>query len=142
MAKLEERKCQRCGKVYMPTHWSSKFCGEECRYEHKKEQIKLNNKKAYEKFKKEQIKKRCVICRKTFKTVRSDVVTCSPYCQEIRHKEYMKKYNKNKRDETKKKKEKTMSIAEFDREARKMGMSYGQYDLYLRLHGKEKKSVI
>ncbi len=144
MAKLEERICKHCGKFYMPTHQSNKYCSEECRYTAKKIKIKENNKKAYAKMKKPTLQKKCLVCRKKFKTVRSDVVTCSPFCQKIRRQEQRKEREQIKKEEEKRKanQPKPMSIAEFDREARKMGMTYGQYDLYLRMHGKEQRNVI
>lgn len=143
MAKLEERICEQCGAVYMPTHHSNKYCSEECRYEAKKNRIKRNNRKAYEKVKKKEEWKRCLVCRTRFKTVRSDVVTCSPYCQSIRKREQQKGYRQTRKEERKKKKnqQKPMSIAEFDRRAREMGLSYGHYELHLRRE-EQKRNVV
>jgi hypothetical protein len=79
--------------------------------------------------------------------VRGDVVTCSPYCQEERRRELQRVSRKIRREEAKAKKvekkvKKISSIDEFNRKAREMGMTYGQYELYLRLHGKEQKNVV
>ena len=143
MANLEERICEQCGKLYVPTHHCNKYCSEECRYTAKKKRIRENNKKAYEKMKVKEDAKRCLVCRRWFKTNRKDVVTCSPYCQEIRMKEWRKEYRKKKRIEETKKREitKPMSIAEFNRRAREKGMTYGQYELYLRMEGQKRNAI-
>jgi hypothetical protein len=144
MAEMEEIICKHCGKLYKPTHRNYKYCGEECSYSAKKIQIKENNKRARENKKVQAIEKRCLVCHHKFSTNRSDVVTCSPYCQRIRTIEQQKKYREIKKEKEKKKakQQKPLSIAEFDRKAREMGMTYGQYDLYLRMHGKEQKDVV
>ena len=142
MAVLEEKICKQCGKFYMPTHWSNKFCSEECRYTAKKIKIKENNKKAYEKLKKPMLQKKCLVCKKKFKTVRSDVVTCSPFCQKIRRQEQRVERKRLKMDEEKRlaalPKPKTLS--EIEAEARAMGMHYGEYVAYM--ERKEKKNVV
>lgn len=144
MAKTVERACDYCGELFMPRDGRNKYCSEECRYQVKKMQIKLNNKRAYDLLKKEQIKKRCSICKKTFITSRSDVVTCSPYCQKIRTAE-----NRKERERLKKEEEarlaalpKPKSIAEINAEARAMGMNYGAYVAYMERKEKEKKNAI
>lgn len=135
MAKLEPIECKQCGKIFVPTHWNSKMCSEECRVIARKISADKGNAKAREIRKVNPIQKRCLVCHHKFKTNRSDVVTCSPHCQRIRNLEKMKEYAEKQRIE---KKQKPMSIDEFNRKAREMGMSYGQYDAYLRMHGKEK----
>ena len=140
MAVIEEKICKWCSKSFTPEHWSSVYCSEECHTAARQKQIKENNKRAYEKNKIKAVTKRCLVCHHRFSTNRSDIVTCSPYCQEIRRKEQQKAYRQNKRVEAKKKK--PVSIAEFNRRAREMGMTYGEYELHLRLHGKEQKNVI
>jgi predicted nucleic acid-binding Zn ribbon protein len=142
MAKIEEKICKHCGEFYMPTHWNNKFCSVECRDNARKIQIKENNKKSNEKIKKVQIQKRCLVCHHKFKTVRSDVVTCSPFCQKIRRQEQRREYDRLKKEEEKRlaalPKPKTLS--QIEAEARAMGMHYGEYVAYI--ERKEKKNVV
>lgn len=144
MAELEKTACKHCGKFFTPRDKRNKYCSDGCRYEVKKMQIKMNNKLAYEKLKKEQIKKRCVICRKTFITCRSNVVTCSPYCQNIRTTEQRRERSRLKKEEKKRlaalPKPKTLS--EIEAEARAMGMHYGAYVAHLERQRKEQRNVI
>ena len=144
MAKLEERACQYCGEFFVPRDGRNKYCSEACRYEVKKLQVKMNNHKAYLPLKKEQTKKRCLICKKTFITNRSDVVTCSPYCQRQRTIENRRERARLKKEEEARKAAlpKPKSIAEINAEARAMGMNYGAYVAYMERQGKEKKNVI
>ena len=139
MANLEPRKCNHCGKIFVPEHYNAKLCSDECRAAARK----ISNDKSNAKVKANPIQKRCLVCHNRFRTNRSDVVTCSPRCQTIRRLEQQKKYREIRREEEmKKKEEKFVSIDEFERRAREMNMSYGQYDLYLRMHGKERKNAI
>lgn len=139
MAKIELTECKHCGRLFVPEHYNIRLCSEECRAAARKISVDRSNAKAREAKKVNPIQKRCLVCHHKFRTNRSDVVTCSPHCQRIRNLEKMKEYAEKQRIE---KKQKPMSIAEFNRKAREMGMSYGQYDLYLRMHGKEKQNVL
>ena len=141
MAKLEERVCQYCGEFFMPSSGRSKYCGDACRYEVKKIQVRMNHRKSYIPLKKEKSKKRCLVCKKTFITNRSDVVTCSPYCQKQRVIENRRERARLKKEEEARKAAlpKPKTIAEINAEARAMGMNYGAYVSYLERQGKEKK---
>ena len=143
MAGIDARTCAWCGGLFIPTHWRSKYCCEECRIEGRQEAVRKANQKNNAKVKKQANKKKCLICKKVFSTPRSDIVTCSPYCQKVRTDELQKEYRKIRREELKKKKAcKPLTLAEFDRKAKEMGMSYGHYQLYLRTQGKEQKNVV
>jgi hypothetical protein len=76
---------------------------------------------------------------------RIDSVTCGRECNYERNKRqvkensafYREKYRAERlllmEKEKQKPKKKADTLAEFDRKARAMGLSYGQYDLYLRM---------
>ena len=144
MAEIEEIACQHCGNFFMPRDKRNKYCSDGCRYEVKKAQIKMNNKRAYEKLKKAKMKKRCLVCNKTFITCRSDIVTCSPFCQRQRTSEQRRERARLKKEEEMRlaalPKPKTLS--QIESEARAMGMHYGAYVAHLERQRKEQKNVI
>lgn len=89
-----------------------------------------------------EIEKVCLECGKAYIAKRCDSVTCSSECNYERTKKRSKEtgaaYRAKMRaerllqKEKVKKKKKAESIPEFNRKAREMGKSYGQYDVYLR----------
>ena len=147
MANLEEKICVECGEFFMPTRSKCKYCSDECRMDAHRKQVDKNNKRIHEKIKVKPKTKSCAVCKKKFQTNRSDVVTCSPQCQRTRTLEKHKVYNQMRRDEAKEAKKikevsKQLTIAEFDRKAREMGMSYGHYELYLRMQARGKRNAV
>lgn len=83
--------------------------------------------------------KKCLVCGKEFEHGRSNKDCCSPECTYQRKLEYGREYNRQRAVEEKvvtapvKVMSPKSSLAEFNSRARAAGMSYGQYDLALRM---------
>jgi hypothetical protein len=96
-----------------------------------------------------QIEKVCQECGKVYMAKRCDSVTCSRECNYERNKRRVRESGAVWREkmraerllqkEQPEKKKKAETIPDFNRKAREMGMSYGQYDLYLRMQKGAKK---
>lgn len=77
--------------------------------------------------------KNCLVCGKRFMAKRIDQVYCGANCRKIAFKKYRKEWGEETRARErelkaeKMKKPKINSVAEIAVEARKAGMSYGQY---------------
>lgn len=72
----------------------------------------------------------CVICGKSFEYQKSKKVTCSIECKMERNRQYVNKRNEEFKGVKQQKKEppkKKSTLAKDAKEARKLGMSYGQY---------------
>lgn len=84
-------------------------------------------------------RKKCLVCGKEFEHGRSNKDCCSPECTYQRKLERCREYNRQRAIEQRvasepvKKMPPKSSLAEFNARARAAGMSYGQYDLALRL---------
>lgn len=70
--------------------------------------------------------KKCVVCDKEFGAWNSNQKFCSEACRRKNAKKYYEVY-KNVKVEEKPKKDKGISLDQIDKEARKAGMTYGQY---------------
>jgi hypothetical protein len=90
----------------------------------------------------------CEICGKIFLTHLSQKVTCSPECKDERHKRIVNANNRARREAIlngtlpkpeRKKQKKVETLAERNRKAREMGMTYGEYDKYLRIQAMRKE---
>ena len=92
----------------------------------------------------QEYEKECLECGRVYMAKRCDSATCSPECYKERNKKrnritgaiYREKMRADRLllvEQPKPEPKKPETIAEFDRKAREMGMTYGQYDLYLRL---------
>ena len=126
-----KKECLWCGKEFIPENRNRKYCCDDCAYEANKENVKRLQAE------KRQVKKmfnvECLVCHKVFLTAHNRQKTCSLECQHKRLNE-LKKNNyanyklrqklKKEREEAQKKVE---TIAEIQRKARKMGLSYGKY---------------
>ena len=97
---------------------------------------------------KKEIEKTCLECGKVYMAKRCDSVTCGAECLGERNKrrvrengaiyrEKMRAERLTEKERPKTKRKKPETLAEFDRKAREMGMSYGHYDLYLRMQKRE-----
>lgn len=83
----------------------------------------------------------CAMCGKQFEHGRSNKECCSPECTYKKKLQRYREYNKRLSEELKDKPQaekprnasNVESIAEFNAKARAAGMSYGQYDLAIRL---------
>ena len=138
MAVMKELNCTHCGKLFMQTHFNQRVCSDECRAAARKISVDKSNAK----MKANNIQKRCIVCRTRFRTNRSDVVACSPYCQRVRTQQLQKEYHRIRREEAKRKEAaRPATLAEFNAAARAAGMTYGQYELYLRKEEQKRNAV-
>lgn len=111
--------CKCCGKTFEPNSASRLYCSQECYNVVNRERARKKNAILVE--------KKCAYCGKPFiKTANSRKVYCDPKCKS-------KMNHSVKMEKKRKKPNKVKSLAEFQREARMLNMSYGQYDTYLRL---------
>lgn len=153
MSEIKPKKCKMCGKVFIPETYRHRMCSYECRAIAHKIAMDKMYKKQLEKKRAEakaQLKpKECPTCGKEFIPRNGRQVCCDAVCQKIRnnqsikswYQEYKQEMQTGVKKEKKKEKPKPISLAEFNAQARAMGMSYGEYDLYLR-RKEQKKNVI
>lgn len=144
------KNCLICGKPFevddMDRNRSHrKYCGEECAYT-----AAYERKKRYaQNGKKQMANVKCEICGKIFLTPYIRQVTCGPECKYERSR-ILSRENDRKRREAirngthpslrkKAEQNKVEPIHDFNRRAREMGMTYGQYDLYLRMQATRKE---
>lgn len=116
---------------FMPENRNRKYCCDDCSYEANKENVKKLQ--AVKRQVKKMFNVECLVCHKVFLTAHNRQKTCSLECQHKRLNE-LKKNNyanyklrqklKKEREEAQKKVE---TIAEIQRKAREMGLSYGKY---------------
>ena len=71
--------------------------------------------------------KKCKVCEKIFTPRVASQTCCSKECSEISCKQATKAYHDNKREERIRRKNPNQALVEYAVEARKLGMSYGQY---------------
>jgi hypothetical protein len=126
-----KKECPWCGKEFTPVSGHRKYCCDDCAYEANKESIKRLQ--AEKRQHKKMFNAECLICHKVFLTTRHRQKTCSLECQNERMKELHRKNNANHKIRQRLKKEreeaqkKVETIAEIQRKAREMGLSYGKY---------------
>ena len=107
------RECKHCGKVFDEGHTTRLYCSRECYDVVNRERAKIKCN--------ERIEKACEFCGTTFiKTRYSRKIYCSEQCRKAVLKS--EKITNNKKAAYKGK-----SVVELAVEARKLGMSYGQY---------------
>lgn len=117
-------------------------CAENAAYERKRDYAANGKNKALD--------VKCEICGRIFRTSYTKKVTCSLECQHERKKRLSRENGRLRREAIKngtlppakpeRKKQNTVeAISDFNRKAREMGMSYGQYDLYLRVQAMRKE---
>lgn len=135
----EKIKCAICGKEFRPDTGREKCCSEECKREKKKADARRwwRENSGKDKFEHEKI---CIVCGKKFTTNRSVQKCCSKECSKkwsnVRQAKYAGMYVKH--PTTKKHGmggENYEAIADIAIEARKNGMSYGQYVAQMHLKG-------
>lgn len=147
--------CGKCGKAFEVDdkdryERKRKYCGIECAEAVKSERIRAYS-KAHRKPPKSVI---CAICGKSFLTSRPHQVTCSPECnyerskalaRESAHKKtkkYLAELAAMREPEPKpqpREQKRVEQIPDFNEKAREMGLSYGQYDAYLRMQAMRKE---
>lgn len=152
MGEIKPKKCKMCGKVFIPETYRHRMCSYECRAMAHKIAVDRTNKKTLERRKAEaraQLKpKECPTCGKEFMPRNGRQVCCDAVCQRIRnnqsikswYQEYKQEMETGVKKKVEKKKPKPVSLAEFNAQARAMGMTYGQYEQYLRR--KESKNAV
>jgi predicted nucleic acid-binding Zn ribbon protein len=113
--------CKYCGKPFERTHASQKYCSTECSTIANRERTNKNRKK-YQKSK--ETEKVCPYCGKTFIQVGSFRKYCSQECSDAMNKDRTKPADV---EPKKKRRKKPTSLRVIAKEARKHGMTYGQY---------------
>ena len=141
---MVKKKCVICGKAFMPKHGSQLCCSDECK-KTRHRQSSMAWQREHKKPRKE-FEFVCATCGGKFVSNKPNRKTCSAECR----KKYLKKAQKEADErhqqkqkemlEKQKNKPKSKNLAEFNEEARAMGMTYGQYDTYLRMKGSENGS--
>lgn len=143
--------CVLCGKPFEVDDLDRnrnrrRYCGLDCA-----DTAAYQRKKDYaENGKKEARNVECEICGKIFLTNYSQKVTCSPECKKERSRRLSYGWNRARREailngtrpapgRKKAKQKKVEALAEFNRKAREMNMSYGEYDKYLRIQAMQKE---
>lgn len=131
----QKKECVICGKSFMPYKSTSVCCSEECQKIRNSQTMKEwrhTNRNSHKTF-----EFNCCICGATFVTNKPNKKTCSDECRVIYKKEEAKRKNllKKAEKENNAKRNCGKALAEFNEEARAMGMTYGQYEKYLRLNG-------
>lgn len=138
MSKEIERICAHCGKTFTTTQGARICCSLECGEARNREFAKLRYERKPKKY-----FKNCSICGNAFETTQPRACLCSSECkreyQRIKQKEYAKRRKAERvrevrevrEDRRKKPKAPKVSnanlIAEDDRRAKELGMSYGMY---------------
>lgn len=117
--------CEECGKEF-ETKSDKKCCSNLCycrRY-------RKNDKKQKETAK-------CIVCGKEFQKIRKTHYCCSKECSikndKAKQRARMKKFNEKKQQNKVMASQKAKSLAEVNAEARKLGLTYGQYEMQKRL---------
>lgn len=152
MSKEIERICAHCGKTFTTTQGARICCSLECGEARNREFAKLRYER---KLKKEPKKyfKNCSICENAFETTQPRACLCSSECkreyQRIKQKEYVKRRKAERVREVREVREdrrnkpkvpkvsNTSLIAEDDRKAKELGMSYGMYKAMKRMEGEK-----
>ena len=104
--------CRYCGKEFKPLKNSSKYCSRECVH---KARLGVNFNKPRE--------RQCAYCGETFMAGIHNKTYCSQKCRE----DMLKHDRPKEKQSVKGKSVKIKSIAEMQREARMLNMSYGLY---------------
>ena len=143
--------CVMCGKAFEVDDKDRnrnrrRFCGIDCA-----EQGAYQRKRVYAKSGKDRARDvKCAVCGKIFRTSYSQKVTCSSDCKHERANMLSRERGRALREAVRngtmqaperKKAKKVEPIHDFNRKAREMGMSYWQYDMYLRLQAMRKEGM-
>ena len=130
---LERKKCVICGKEFMPKTSRSVCCSDECR-KSRDSQTSMAWQREHKKPKKE-FEFICLACGKKFVTNKPNQKTCSAECKSIYSKSIHNKPVEKEKVERRKPKSNYEEIVDIAIEARKHGMSYGQYVAMLHMKG-------
>lgn len=113
---MEDRICNVCSKIYTPKVHQQRTCSPSC--------SKIWHKRQCSKRQKERIiKKICAECGAEFETNNRNKLTCSSTCAAKRSANNKKYYQRRAKTEGKKKEK----LAEIAKQAKQVGLSYGQY---------------
>lgn len=127
------RICKECGKKFTTEVPNKEFHSEECYDVYRRRYMKEYNRKKSEEKKKEY--GICIICGETFEKKTKAQKTCSEVCREEKHNRDAKVRNERRKErrketrakERKRKKKGLSGLAEDNKKAREMGLSYGYY---------------
>ena len=139
---LQERKCNYCGKKFMPTVKTNIYCSTDCQYENRKKRQREGKEGELAKIP----KRPCIICGTIYQPKRANGTCCSDKCRR-KHYKKMQTISSKKLQEKKKaeelmakikvqEKRKNSPLVEMNAKARELGMSYGQYTVYLQFQNK------
>ena len=127
----EKKVCPHCGKEFMQTHGSQKFCSKKCKQDFHNAK---NNAKKYkrhlqltplpkEKPKEKPVQKKvCVWCGEEFETTKSSKTCCSPECKRAYRKYYFHYYNLEHPEKMRPHRTCEQHINNFRRAARRIGL--------------------
>ena len=127
--------CKHCGKMFTPKNNLQKYCSGECYYAEAKH-------RQTESYKKLDIPEReCVVCGRKFTPLYSQkTIFCTDVCKRKRQLEQQKESRERAKTNALEKKKKMSALAEMNAKARELNMSFGQYDLYLRMQNSARTS--
>ena len=112
--------CKYCGKLFERTHASQKYCSSECATNANRERTRMYHKEHYKPKEREKV---CPYCGKTFLQTGGFRKYCSKECSSA----ISERTSPTVKEPKKRTRKKTNSLREMAREARKHGMTYGQY---------------
>lgn len=138
MAEIRIIKCGLCGKEYETKDKRSKYCSEPCRKEGKKLYVAELSRKRKEETKERIGIRICPICGKDFEPPHYNNKTCGPECAKERHR-LLKNEAIRAMKQEKAKKKKIEPAWKVNEKARKLGMSYGKYELMKQLEAQRKE---
>ena len=140
MSEIYTRKCEICGKEFTTNTSRGKLCSEECRKIAKK-QYAVNFNEKNKAATRERLGTRiCVYCGKEFEPRNNRMVTCNPICTRERYNLLRREMRKEDKEAKKTKKPPKVEPAwKVNEKARKLGMTYGKYQLMKQLEAQRKE---
>lgn len=126
------RRCEACGELFVAKNSNQKFCNRVC-YQAKREELENMEIGIYE--------KKCPACGKEFSTNKKMKIYCCQRCADLYNKRIQRSMPTNMAQQKKAKKS-AKNIVNYDAEAKKHGMTYGQYVawLYMQEHRLKKEN--
>ena len=139
---LQERECKYCGKKFVPTVKTNIYCSIDCQYENRKKSMRVAREKGSSKIS----KRPCIVCGMVYQPKRANGTCCSDKCRRKYYKKMQTISNKKLQEKKKaeellakikvQEKRKNSPLVEMNAKARELGMSYGQYTVYLQFQHK------
>lgn len=118
--------CKHCNKMFVPKNNFQKYCSGECYYA----EAKYRQTESYKKL--DIPERECVVCGRKFTPLyRQKTIFCTDVCKRKRQLEQQKESRERAKTNALETKKRMSSLAEINQQARALGISYGQYVLYL-----------